>query len=222
MDDVLPNWMTDGKGLRGDAAPSPQPRIEFPSAQVVNEEPQLAQGSSPVAPVQGIIGSGSTPTPWLVTASPKTGGGYNFTIDKAGISILLSDPTDWTSQLTISNIGTGTTLAWNGGDDLIWIDATGAPIDLTNLSSLTPAIKSLGNGDTFAPGQITDDGGTGTPLVYNQIGFKKVIAAISSDGGSPAKPVIQQLLFSNLALEIGSLNSFTSSVIISACFPYPI
>lgn len=160
--------------------------------------------------------------PWKITTSLDSDGNFQFTVDIAGISILLSDPTDWTSQLAISNIGTGSTLAWNLEDDLIWIDSNtdGGNIDLTDLSGLAPAIKSLGNGDTFDPGQITDDGGDGDPTVYSQNGFKKVIAAISSDGGSPAKPVIQQLLYDNLALEINSLTSYTSNVIIAAAFPY--
>lgn len=213
-----PSWQQNPGGLRGDAVVLQNDHLDlnFPSAIVSPFETSLQQHDT--LPADSPEGQGTPPaSPFTVTPT-KSGSGYTLTVDVAGLGILLSNPTDWTSQLSISNISSP--LTWNGGDDLIWID--GSTIDLTDLSTVTVAIKSLGNGDTFTPGQITDDGGTGTPVVYKQIGFKKVIAAISSNGGSPAAPDIQQFVTTNLALEIGSLNSFTSSVIIAAVYPYPV
>lgn len=210
MYEVLPGWMTDGKGLRGDAQAAQDNRIQFPGAQVQNVEPQLSQGSEPeksdagggvLLPQSGV---------WRVTFAPKGGSGFNLFLDTAGISILLSDPEDENSQIAISNISSA--LAWNGVDDKIWLEGSGAGM-------ATVAVKSLGNGDSFGGGAVQDDGGSGSPTVYTQTAFRKVVATISSDGGFPAKPQILHLLYANLALETNQMTG-SSSKPVSAIYPY--
>lgn len=156
----------------------------------------------------------SSYSPFTVIASNNgTAGAYNLFVQKG---LVFWNPEDSATVLTIPSLPAP--LPWSGGVDKIWLEAT--TFNFNSPGSLALAVKSLGNGNSFGAGTIEDNGGTGTPTVYTQTIFRKILALVADNGHGA--PVVTQLCNTNLGQELNALTSFTSNVIIPAWWLYPL
>ena len=69
---VLPGWLADGKGLRGDAVPVSEQGLSFPPAQVTEIEAQVPLSNAPLANPGG---GGIPGTPHAYTVQDASSGG---------------------------------------------------------------------------------------------------------------------------------------------------
>lgn len=204
--DFNPPWANDGLGVRG--VPTPIQKfggmVDFPPSRIAQtmqpgNEPLLGPGQ------QGPSGGGSTAPGFSFQCLTQTISGVTSRgIYSGSILIQSFDHTDTLSitGLLTSVTPTPTDAGWivTSTTDYGWleidVDASAFPFTFSGA-----AIKSISNGDMWGGGEVQNDGGMGTPIVYSQDKIRIVIYEMDvGPNGNPA--VINQWVRDPLRIEM--------------------
>jgi hypothetical protein len=185
---VKPNWMLDGKGIRGDAQPFQPPPVRFPGAQITSIEPQFPVTSEPLND-PGTGGGPGAPAHAYSVRDATSNGTTQVIVTPGNHLDTTSGGTAWVPTIggTAINAGTPPKLTVSSSDTMIWFKISVNPLD--------------GSGTTPA-GQITAieiDSGSSLPAntnteVYQVVDYITVNGSTSvttQNGGVSGSQVIQ-------------------------------
>jgi hypothetical protein len=232
----LPAWMTDGKGLRGDAVPIRGGNIAFPPsvASVPENQTPIALAMLPIQGGGAISTAAQNPFQIIVQQKPGSttqwqfGVVFNSTLySNSNVTVPPTIPTQpiatganglLTSATPASNDAGWVT--WNAANDYAWLEGTFG----TWPAISTVQIQSLSNGGSYGGGDCENDGGSGSPTVYTQTKFRVLIGTLAVPTSPATSPIVKQICNRNLKLYPCWMDSFNSSGadenIIAAIYPF--
>lgn len=191
LSDFNPSWFNDGLGVRG--VPISVQKfggmVEFPPAQISQT---MQPGNEPLAGPgqQGPGAAGQAAPGFDFQCITQTVSGTTTRGIYANSTLIQSF--DHTDTLAIAGLLTSITptptdAGWvvTSTTDYGWLEidvsTTTFPFGFSNAT-----IKSIANGDTWDGGEVENDGGSGTPVVYSQTKIRIVLYQMGPDvNGNP-------------------------------------